>query len=74
MVMWTFGVTEAITEIQSGLSESALKEWLEKTNKQLESMIKLVRGPLNALQRAAMGALMVLDVHAQFVVETMIKS
>ena len=28
MVMWTKGVTDAITEIQSGLSESALKEWL----------------------------------------------
>ena len=32
MVMWTQGVTEAIQEMQKGLSETALKEWLEKTN------------------------------------------
>jgi dynein heavy chain len=44
MIMWTKGVTAAITEIQSGLSESALKEWQDKANKQLDAMIKLVRG------------------------------
>lgn len=49
MIMWTKGVTEAITEIQSGLSESALKEWLVKTNLQLDDMITLVRGELNSL-------------------------
>ena len=74
MVMWTKGVEEAINEIQSGLSESALKEWLVKTNGQLDAMIVLVRGELTALQRAAMGALLVLDVHNQFIVEQMIKS
>jgi len=41
---------------------------------QLNNMIKLVRGDLTSLQRSAMGALMVLDVHAQFIVEQMIKS
>ena len=74
MVMWTRGVTDAITEIQSGLSESALKEWLVKTNLQLDEMIKLVRGTLTPLERAAMGAILVLDVHAQFIVEKMIKA
>jgi hypothetical protein len=63
MVMWTLGVTEAITEMQKGLSETALKEWLEKTNAQLDAMIKLVRGTLTTLQRAMMGAILVLDVH-----------
>ena len=74
MIMWTKGVTAAITEIQSGLSESALKEWQDKANKQLDAMIKLVRGELTNLQRAALGALLVLDVHAQFIVEQMIKA
>ena len=74
MIMWTKGVTAAITEIQSGLSESALKEWQDKANKQLDAMIKLVRGQLTNLQRAALGALLVLDVHAQFIVEQMIKA
>ena len=63
MIMWTLGVTEAITEMQKGLSETALKEWLEKTNAQLDAMIKLVRGTLTTLQRAMMGAILVLDVH-----------
>lgn len=27
MIMWTKGVTEALSEIQSGVSESALREW-----------------------------------------------
>ncbi len=74
MVMWTAGVTEALLEIQSGRSQSALKEWQEKANKQLDAMIKLVRGELNKLQRAEMGAMLVLDVHAQFIVEQMIKA
>lgn len=74
MVMWTAGVTEAIKEIMSGVSDSALKEWREVTNQQLIAMINLVRGKLEPLQRAAMGALIVLDVHAQFVVDIMIKA
>lgn len=36
-------------------------------------MIKLVRGDLKPLERAELGALLVLDVHAQFIVEQMIK-
>ena len=37
-------------------------------------MIKLVRGTLTTLQRSMMGAILVLDVHNQFIVEQMIKS
>ena len=46
MIMWTKGVTDAISEIQSGISETALKEWQAKANQQLEAMIVLVRGDL----------------------------
>jgi len=74
MVMWTAGVTEALSEIQSGVSETALKDWQQKANAQLDAMIRLVRGDLNSLQRLELGALLVLDVHAQFIVEQMIKS
>ena len=45
-----------------------MKEWQEKANLQLEAMIALVRGELTQLQRSELGALLVLDVHAQEIV------
>lgn len=68
MVMWTKGVTEAINDIAAGISDGALKEWQETADKQLQEMITMVRGKLTALERQMLGALIVLDVHAQYVV------
>jgi len=36
-------------------------------------MVSLVRGDLNKLQRNAMGALIVIDVHAREVIETLVR-
>jgi len=72
MIMWTRGVEAAIYEIMKGKNSQALKEFLEFSDKQLKNMIKLVRGKLEVLQRQAMGALIVLDVHAIEVVRNMI--
>lgn len=68
MVQWTSGVTAALKEIMSGVNAGALQEFLSFSDIQLDNMIKLVRGKLDKLQRAALGALIVLDVHAKYVV------
>jgi dynein heavy chain len=74
MIMWTKGVTAAIEEIAAGVSDGALKEWKEVADQQLGEMIAMVRGKLQPLERQMLGALIVLDVHAQYVVDIMIKS
>lgn len=74
MVMWTAGCEAAIYEIMQGKNSQALKEFYEFSDKQLKNMIKLVRGKLTPLNRSAMGALIVLDVHALQVVTNMIQA
>jgi len=56
-----------------GKNKKAMEEYLEFTIEQITSMVNLVRGDLNFLQRNCMGALIVLDVHAREVVRNMIK-
>lgn len=73
-VMWTTGVTAAITEIMRGKNRKALEEFLDFSIKQINKMVDLVRGDLNSHQRTLMGALIVIDVHAREVVRNMIKS
>jgi len=72
--MWTKGVEASIYEIMKGKNASALKEYLDFSTKQINAMIKLVRGNLKGQQRMAIGALIVLDVHALAVVTNMIKA
>jgi dynein heavy chain len=72
MIKWTEGVEAAIYEIMKGKNASALKEFLDFSDKQLKNMIKLVRTKLEPLQRTAMGALIVIDVHAIEVVRNLI--
>lgn len=72
--MWTKGVEASIYEIMKGKNASALKEYLDFSGKQIGAMIKLVRGSLKGQQRMAIGALIVLDVHALAVVTNMIKA
>lgn len=67
-VYWTRAVTEAITSGGTfGLTQ------LVKTNTdELLEEVKLVRGDLTSLERATIGALVVIDVHARDVVQEMV--
>jgi dynein heavy chain len=72
-VQWTAGVTAAIEEIMKGKNKKALEEFHAFSTAQINAMVALVRGNLSALQRNAMGALIVVDVHAKEVVDHMVK-
>lgn len=72
-VEWTKAVTGAITEMMKGKNKKAMEEFLDFSQEQIARMVTLVRGDLNFLQRNAMGALIVLDVHGRDVTKRMIK-
>ncbi len=50
-VMWTRAVEEAITAVQSGADPAAIRAFMTFSQKQLESMVGLVRSDLTKLQR-----------------------
>ncbi|GFR46074.1 hypothetical protein Agub_g7539 [Astrephomene gubernaculifera] len=60
-VFWTRGVEEAI-------AAGKLKEFEEQCTGELREIVDLVRGNLTSLQRATLGALVVMDVHGRDVV------
>ncbi|GAX74205.1 hypothetical protein CEUSTIGMA_g1654.t1 [Chlamydomonas eustigma] len=60
-VYWTKGVTAAI-------KSSAVAEYEKQCTSDLLRIVDLVRGELTGLQRATLGALVVMDVHARDVV------
>ena len=64
-VMWTRCVASAIEAVQSGENKNGVREFFEFSQRQLESMVGLVRSDLTRLQRKLMGALIVIDVHAR---------
>lgn len=66
-IHWTAGVTRAISRGKAGL-----KEFLDKSNAELQFIVMKVRGDLTYLQRCTLGALVVIDVHARDVVEHLI--
>nr|CAD7197449.1 unnamed protein product [Timema douglasi] len=57
-VHWTAEVAQAI-------EDSTLPDYLRKSNDQIDEMVKMVRGKLSSGARTTMGALIVIDVHAQ---------
>lgn len=73
-VEWTTGVTAAIQDIAKGKNKKAMEEFLTFSLEQIEHMVNIVQGDLDKLQRNAMGALIVIDVHARDVIKMMIKS
>ncbi|KAK6187847.1 hypothetical protein SNE40_005782 [Patella caerulea] len=67
-IYWTAEVTEAMKE------PNGMKEYLEKSNRQIEEIVELVRGKLEGGARTSLGALTVIDVHARDVVASMAKN
>ena len=63
MVMWTKNCTQAINDVESRKDRKALPKFLDFSKAQISKMVDLVRGELTDLERTAMEALIVLDVH-----------
>lgn len=66
-IHWTQDVQRALSRGRGGL-----KEYLDKSNAELQFIVMKVRGDLSHLQRCTLGALVVIDVHARDVVEHLI--
>jgi dynein heavy chain len=66
-IFWTLGLEKAI---MGGKGE--LKNFLDKSNVELNEIIKLVRGELPKMARFTLGALVVIDVHGRDVVSNLI--
>ncbi|XP_048576009.1 dynein axonemal heavy chain 3 isoform X2 [Nematostella vectensis] len=64
-IYWTLEMSEAI------MKPNGLKEYLEKSNKQIDEIVALVRGKLDPGVRVTLGALTVIDVHARDVTAQM---
>ncbi|XP_064624417.1 dynein axonemal heavy chain 3-like [Lineus longissimus] len=60
-IFWT-------TEVQNAMTTNTMRDYLEKSNKQIEQIVALVRGKLETNTRITLGALIVIDVHARDVV------
>ncbi|ESO89088.1 hypothetical protein LOTGIDRAFT_210054 [Lottia gigantea] len=67
-IYWTSEVTEAMKE------PNGMNEYLQKSNKQIEEIVELVRGKLEGGARTSLGALTVVDVHARDVVAILAKN
>lgn len=64
-VHWTAEVTQAIA------APEGLRMYLAKSNRQIDEIVKLVRGQLTKMARITLGALIVIDVHARDVVSNL---
>jgi len=68
-VYWTKSVTDAMKD--GGMY--GLQQLAERNSEELMREVKLVRGNLTALERATIGALVVIDVHARDIVSEMVQ-
>ena len=57
-IYWTRDVTDAI-------EHGTLQACLDKSNRQIEQIVELVRGKLTSMARITLGALTVIDVHGK---------
>ncbi|XP_068702145.1 dynein axonemal heavy chain 3-like [Montipora foliosa] len=62
IIYWTMEVTQAMPK------QDGLENYYEKSTKQIEDIVELVRGTLTSMSRITLGALIVIDVHARDVV------
>ncbi|XP_029639148.1 dynein heavy chain 3, axonemal-like isoform X2 [Octopus sinensis] len=61
-IFWTSEVSDAMAK------ENGLKDYLRKSNEQIDEIVELVRSKLSSGARITLGALIVIDVHARDVV------
>jgi len=71
-VYWTENCTRALNVMETGEDPKAMQKHLDASNRQLDSMVRIVQGEMTFLERTCMGALVVIDVHARTVVKDMI--
>ena len=66
-VQWT-------SEVEESLTNNDLKKYYEGLSNQLEKSVELVRKKLSKNQSITLNALIVIDVHARDVVDTLLKN
>jgi len=71
-MFWTSGVIDALKKESEG-AKGTLATYEKKCTDDLLRIVDLVRGELTGLQRATLGALVVMDVHARDVVTSMVR-
>lgn len=70
MVYWTYHMTNALRKEKS--QPGSVRDVLAHSNHELSKIVDLVRGSLSSLNRITLGALVVMDVHARDVTQSLV--